>query len=459
MMLLLRRALVLLVLLAAALALWLWLAPPALIRVGAAYAAKIVCSSVFVSGRDADTVLALDVQAPLHPLLKLMRVEVDREARTVRAGLLGFAGQAVAVARPGTGCASVPDGDLTQARQHTAPPPPAGPDAAPRPALWPDGDRVADANPVVAALLDDAALAGPGARALLVVHRGRIVAERYGVGIGPGTPLLGWSMAKTVTAALVGTLVRDGRLDPVRTNLRPDWAGDGRRDIALGHLLSMSSGLSFNEDYGAVTDVTRMLFFEPDMAAFAAAQPLVQPVGLHFSYASGSTVLLSRLWQAAAPAPALARPRQALFDPLGMRSAVMEADARGTLVGSSYMYATGQDWARFAQLLLQGGQWRGQALLPPGWVNRMLAPSSAAPAEYTQGLLWRRGPQPGAPDGQAPEASDNLPPDTVWMRGHDGQAIAVVPSRQLAVIRLGLTPASLGHRPQRLVQAVLKALP
>jgi CubicO group peptidase (beta-lactamase class C family) len=360
-----RLPLILALLLAATLS-WLWLAPPELVRVGSGYAAKIVCSNVFISGRDPHRVLQDDVQSPGHQLLRLMRVSVDREARVVRAGLFGFAGGGLAVARDGTGCATVPDGDLARARAHAAP---AVPAAAPRPGLWPEGDEIGDAAPALAALLADPALAGPGMRALVVLHRGRIVAERYGDGFDAATPLLGWSMTKTVTAALVGTLVRDGRIDIAREALFPDWAGDGRRAIAIAQLLSMSSGLEFNESYGSVSDVTRMLYLEPDMAGFAASRPLAQPPGSFFNYSSGSSVLLARLWQDAAPGgAALAWPRQALFDPLGMRSAVLEADARGTFVGSSYLYATGRDWARFALLLLQTGAGTARRCCPrAGW--------------------------------------------------------------------------------------------
>ena len=456
---LLRRLLAALLLLLAGGLAWLWLAPPELIRVGAGYSAKIVCSNVFLAGRDPEEVMRVDVQSPGHPLLRLMRVSVDREARTVRAGLFGFAGGGLAVAREGTGCASVPDGDLAAARRHAAPAAPA-PDAAALARPWPEGDAPGPSTPALTRLLADETLAGPGLRALVVLHRGRIVAERYGEGFAPGTPLLGWSMTKTVTAALVGTLVRDGRLDTQREGLFPAWAGDGRRAIATAQLLSMSSGLQFNENYGSVSDITRMLYLEPDMAAFARGKPLEQPVGGRFNYASGSSVLLARLWQDAAPDGAsLAWPRQALFGPLGMRSAVMEADARGTFVGSSYLYATGRDWARFALLLLQDGRWNGQALLPEGWVLRMRTPSQAAPAEYTDGQMWLHGPRAGTPEGQTPGAAFALPRDTVWMNGHDGQAIALVPSRGLAVVRLGLTPARLQHRPERLVRALLDALP
>jgi CubicO group peptidase (beta-lactamase class C family) len=456
----LRHSLILLAALLAGALVWLWAAPPELIRVGAGYTAKIVCSSVFISGRDAHQVLQQDVQAHGHPLLRLMRVSVDREARTVRAGLFGFAGNGLAVARDGTGCAVVPDGDLQRARAHASPSAASAAPAAPAHAKWPEGEQLEAAPPAIAALLADERLAGPGMRALVVLHRGRIVAERYGPGFDVATPLLGWSMTKTVTAALVGTLVQQGRIDVAREGLFADWSGDTRQRIAMAQLLSMSSGLRFDEDYGSVTDVTRMLYLEPDMAAFARAQPLQHAPGQHFNYASGSSVLLARLWQQAVPGgAALAWPRQALFDPLGMRSAVMEADARGTFVGSSYMYATGRDWARFALWLLQDGRWQGRGLLPEGWVEQMRRPSAAAPSDYTDGQMWLHGPRAGTPEGQNPDTGFQLPADAVWMNGHDGQAIAIVPSRELAVVRLGLTPSKLQHKPQRLVQAVLAALP
>ena len=455
---LLRVALLALLLLMVLAGAWLAVSPPELIRVGAGYSAKIVCSNVFISGRDAQQVLERDVQTHGHPLLRLMRVSVDREQRSAHAGLLGFAGRGLAVARDGTGCATVPDGDVARAASFKASPVAAAAAAA-SPAPWPDGDAVDASAPALAALLADPGLAGPGMRALVVVHRGHIVAERYGEGFDAETPLLGWSMTKTVTAALVGTLVRDGRIDIARDALLPAWAGDDRRAIRRSDLLSMSSGLAFDEEYGDVTDVTRMLYLEPDMAAFAASKPLAQPVGSHFNYSSGSSVLLARLWQDAAPGAALDWPRAELFGPLGMRSAVMEADARGTFVGSSYLYATGRDWARFGLMLLQDGQWRGRALLPPGWVRWMTTPSRAAPAEYGQGQIWMHGPRGDVPKGQDPDAAYGLPADTVWLRGHDGQFVTVVPSRELVVVRLGLTPSRLKHMPQALVQSLLKTLP
>lgn len=448
------------------------IAPPELLRVGAAYSAKMVCSNVFLAGRDAQAVLNDDVQAPGSPLLKVMRARVDQEQQTVHAGFFGFIGQGVAVYRPGTGCAVVPDGDVARAAQYRF-------SAAALPATdpkqpWPQGMQ-AQTVATVQSLIEQDALAGPGMRAIAVIYRGQLVAQRYGKGFDAASRLLGWSMTKTVSAALVGLQVADGKLGmPQRGFWRAN--GDARAAIALSDLMAMSSGLQYNEGYGAVSDVTRMLYLEPDMAAYTASLPPVAAPGKVWNYSSGTTLLLSRLWQQAAsgeplntqtarnsaPTPAwlatLALPQQRLFAPLGMLSAIMEADARGNLVGSSYLYATAQDWARFGQFLLQDGVWQDKRLLPEGFVATMQKVAPASGGQYGQGQLWRWGPEGNTPEGQNPDAPFDLPADTYWMEGHDGQSIAIVPSQQLVVVRLGLTPHDRGYLPQRLLSEVIKAV-
>jgi CubicO group peptidase (beta-lactamase class C family) len=435
---------------------WLYFAPPELIRVGSGYSAKIVCSNVFIAGRDAKEVLAVDVQAPGHPLLKLMKVSVDKERGIVSAGLLWVLGKSVAVERDGVGCASVPDGDTGKARQTSLR---AAPAAATQPdALWPDGERVdASQNPDVAKIVDDAAMAGVGMRAIVVVKNGHVVAERYGAGFSAKTPLLGWSMTKTVNAAIIGTLVKDGKMAVDRKGLFAPWKADGRAAISLADMMAMSSGLEFNEDYGDVADVTRMLYLEPNMAGFAESKPLTGEVGKVFSYSSGTAVMLSRLWQDAIgdKARALSWPRAALFEPLGMHSAVLETDEQGTFVGSSYLYATAHDWARFGQFLLQGGVWNGNQVLPAGFVDWMREPAPASKV-YGKGQLWVEG--PGDEEKPGAGAGAGLPKDTYWMEGHDGQTVTIIPSEQLVVVRLGLTPAKFGYRPQTMVGALVKAL-
>jgi CubicO group peptidase (beta-lactamase class C family) len=437
------------------LAVWLYVAPPALIRVGAGYAAKIVCSNVFLAGRDAQEVLRVDVQAPGHPLLRLMSVSVDEADNTVTAGLLGTFGQQTALMRgKDFGCSSVPDGDLEAAKAAT---PAAMPAVMPLPdAPWPEGNRVdASQDPDLAALLHDPVLTGPGMRAVVVVRDGRIVGELYGEGFSAETPLLGWSMAKTVTAAIIGTVVGEGKMAVGDTGLSAGWT-DGRAAIGVGDLMAMSSGLEFNEDYGDVTDVTSMLYLEPDMAAFAAAKPLAGEMGHAFSYSSGTPAILTRLWQDRVGGDAPQWPRTKLFAPIGMTSAVLEMDARGTFVGSSYLYATARDWARFGQFLLQDGVWNGEAILPSGFVAWMREAAPASEGKYGRGLLWLRGPEGGLPEGVDPDAGLGLPEDTYWLEGHDGQSVAVIPSKKLVVVRMGLTPSKLGYRPQPLVAAVAK---
>jgi CubicO group peptidase (beta-lactamase class C family) len=476
----------------------LWMKPPEILRVGANYSAKIVCSNVFLAGRDPDEVLRTDVQAPGVALLRLMRVSVDRERHVVRAGLLGFIGDGLAVARPGNGCAVVPDGNLgfathigtvpaqpvtSSAGSAVAAPrlPSPGPgasmsaDAGPGAdvsartgtqsgtgpstdtaagADWPDGSTVATTAALDRLLADDA-LAGPGMRAIVVVDHGRIVAERYAAGFSATTPLLGWSMTKSVVAGLVGILVKEGRL---ALDQPAGWpaADGGRERIRIADLLAMSSGLRFNEAYGAVSDVTRMLYLQPDMAGFARAQPLEHPAGEFWSYSSGTANILSRLMQDAAGRLGAAYPTEKLFKPLGMTSATMETDEDGTLVGSSYMYATARDWARYGLFLLQDGVWQGQELLPHGYVAMMASPVAASGGEYGHGLVWLWGSDAATP-GTNPDTAFGIPADTFWMEGHDGQSTAIIPSRQLVIVRLGLTPARNHYQPQPLVKAVLDA--
>jgi CubicO group peptidase (beta-lactamase class C family) len=435
-------------------AVWLYLRPPELLRVGDGYAAKIVCSNVFIAGRDPDAVLYEDVQAPGNPLLRLVRVHVDREERQVTARILGLFAPGYSLYRGAFGCTNVPDGNFEEAARFV-PDSPVTP-AQENNATWPEGDAVATANDgKLEALLQDKSLTGPAMRAVVVVCNGRIIAETYGDGFGPKTPLIGWSMTKTVNAAILGRLMLDGKIGLGDASLLSQWNGGDHAAIRLRDLLGMESGLTFNEDYGSVTDVTRMLYLDVDMTALPASLPLVAKPGTSFNYSSGTSVLISRIWmdRIGNAKVALAYPREALFAPLGMSSAVLEVDARGTFAGSSYLYATAHDWARFGQFLLQGGVWKEQRLLPQAFVDAMKTPTVASGGKYTQGQAWL-----AAPGGDT-SAEVGLPGDTFWMEGHDGQSVAIVPSANLVVVRLGLTPNWHGFRPQRLLKEILAALP
>lgn len=442
--------------------------PPPLLRIGANYAAEIVCSNLYLAGRDPQAVLRTDVQTPgSSALLRLMRVTVDRRDRLVRAGIGGFIGNGLAVETPGRGCTVIPDGHWRRFLARSGAPasatgtpvaaaaPPEAVAPTPDP-LWPDGDRSV-IDPRLQSIVDDPSLAGPGMRAIVVVHDGRIVAERYGPGFGPSTPLLGWSMTKSVFAGLVGVLVGEGRLSLRASAGLGRFPGDPRAAIRIADLMSMTDGLRFNERYGGVSDVTRMLFLEPDMAAFAASQPLAHPVGRVWSYSSGTAMILARIVQRAAGPHPRAFAREHLFAPIGIRSATIESDENGTLVGSSYLYATARDWARYAELLRRGGVWNGVEVLPAGFVAAMTRPVAASEGQYGAGMIWRFAGSPTTP-GVDPDRVFGIPSDAFWMEGFDGQRIAIIPSRALVVLRMGLTPSGMHYQPQRLVGSLLEAL-
>jgi CubicO group peptidase (beta-lactamase class C family) len=418
---------------------WLWVAT----SVGAGFAAHVTCSLVFVSGQAAERVLRDYVEPQVAPLGPALGLEVG--AREVVAKVLGMP-RARAVFRPGLGCTQV---------YATAPPPLALPELAapPDPALaWPAGGAAAPPASAADAAALDRAFAEPRlprrrqTTAVVVVRDGELVAERYAPGYGPETPLLSWSMAKSVTASLVGLAAEDGLLALRAPAPVPEWSaeGDPRRAITPDELLRMSSGLRFDETYGPTSDASVMLFTQADVAHFAARQRLAAPPDTRWSYSSGSANLLARVLRDAFGGDAAAFTawaRERLFEPVGIRSAVLELDASGSFIGSSFAFMTARDWARFGELHRRGGSWQGRRVLPEGWVEAVTTPTPAAPQGGYGGGWWLNAGSPGDPsDRPWPE----LPPDTYAARGHSGQYVVVVPSARLVVVRLGLSDPSDG---------------
>jgi len=275
--------------------------------------------------------------------------------------------------------------------------------------------------------------------AVVIVQGGRLVFERYGPEHGPDATCMSWSMAKSITHALAGLLVKDGRLDIYAPADVPEWAGAGdpRGAITLDHLLRMSSGLEFSEVYepDKPSDTIAMMWGEgkDDVAHYAASKPLIHQPDSFWSYSSGTTNIVAR---------ALARNldafgpdfeafmRQRLFEPLGMRSPVPKFDAAGTFIGSSFCFCTARDFARFGLLYLRDGEWDGRRIVPANWVD------------YARIPTWR---QDGVTDdpygahwwlGLGGEGSFSA-------NGHEGQFIVVVPELDLIMVRNGRTPTEL----------------
>jgi CubicO group peptidase (beta-lactamase class C family) len=296
-----------------------------------------------------------------------------------------------------------------------------------------DGDELA-----LEALLDDAFWANPNdslalSLGFVAVQHGRIVAERYGPATTARTRLISWSTAKSVTHAAVGILVRDGRIDLDATSVAPEWAGgeDPRQASTLRPLLAMRSGLQFAEEYVDASDCLEMLFGEgtDDVAHFAAQLPLVAPIDTVFNYSSGTTNIISRAVGSVVgdgEAGMSAFLTNELFAPLGMESASPRFDAAGTWIGSSYLYATARDFARFGELYLRDGMWDGRRILPEGWVDDARTPLSQDPEDgsYYGHQWWISGDELG----------------TFSAMGYEGQTITVVPALDLVLVRLGKTP-------------------
>jgi len=424
---------------------WLIFSPPDLLLVATGYAANMVCANVFIAKRDADAVIATDVEFALSHAVKRMRISVDTGKQRVEVAYLGLFGRRRAQYEEGRGCTL---DSMEEVHSHAAatslPPKTSG-------ALWPAGDRVQLSDDKrLRAVLNDPALQGPGMRAIVVVRDGHIVGETYGAGFGPSTPLLGWSMTKTVNAALVGMAVKDGKLSLDQKNLFPQWANDARMEISVADLMSMTSGLKWSEE-GNFPDTSILEDLAKDAAAFARDRPLVAPPGTKFNYSGGSSVLLARLWQNAIGADAQAFPQERLFKPLGMTSAVLETDPSGTFLGEAYLFANARDWARFGEFLRLNGEWNGEQLLPSGFVDYMRSPVPASDEghgpTYGRGQLWL-----------GPGQGFTLPADTFMMQGHLRQVIAIIPSLKLVVLRMGLTREDIGYSNAKLLYAIVKAL-
>jgi len=281
--------------------------------------------------------------------------------------------------------------------------------------------------------LDAKSRADLGTRAVLVVKDGRLVAERYADGFDAHTSQLGWSMAKSATSLLVGRLVAEGKVSLDDDHLRPEWT-DGRADITVRELLQMTSGLSWDETYALNTPITRMLYLEHDMGRYVASRPLAHRPGTYQQYSSGSPTLLCSIL-ATRTKEGADLPRRELFAPLGLASAVLEPDAVGTPVCSSYLWATPRDWAALGEFALQDGVWNGKRLLPAGWMARTTTSVAVKTEEDGYATGWWANKRV---DGTLVHPS--LPADTYFAEGHDGQWLVVIPSQKLVVVRLGFTP-------------------
>ncbi|MCQ0033455.1 class C beta-lactamase-related serine hydrolase [Burkholderia glumae] len=407
-----------------------WLLPAA-----TGYASHYLCVRVLAGGEaDPQTVFEREVK-PINPLFRVVTYRIDRDTATASAAGLGLLRKTVALYRPGLGCTVSPATDLDALRAQGQ--------GLGLPAAS-DPETPGAAEPPALAKVLDRALAEPGPKSLrntlavVVRQHGAIVGERYAPGVGTETPLLGWSMTKTVTGLLAGTLVADGKLSLDQTDLMPEWSApdDPRRSIQLRNLLQWNSGLDYHEGYLPGSDTTTMLYQSADMAHFVASRPLAQPPGHQVDYQSGGSVLVANIAARALSSRPLAIvpfARARLFAPLGIHTAMLEPDAAGTLVGGSYMLASARDWSKIGQLILQHGEWRGRRIVDADWIRFMSTPQTALGDSQHGAHLWLNA-------GLAGERRfPSLPEDLTMLDGFNYQLVVIVPSCQAVITRLGAT--------------------
>jgi len=406
-----------------------------MVRIGAGYKAKILCSEVFLAGRPAADVLDVEF-INIDPSMDLINVRIDEEQKRTSASAFGL-GRARAVYREGYGCTLANGGRISVL-------PPAAPPLAADP--WPRAPHGAGkALSWVDYAAIDAALTGAfehndtGNRAIVVIVDGKIVDERYADGFGPDTPFLSWSMGKSVLATLIGAAAEKEFLDIKDRASAPEWAGDaGRSRIKWRDLLQMQSGLAFGEDYADLgSDVNKMLFESANTGAVAAKKHLVAPPGSAWHYSSGTTNFLSRTLRQTLERADInyhAFAREALFDQIGAASMILEPDASGAFIGSSFVYGTARDWARLGQLYLQDGVWDGRRILPEFWSEFVSAPASQSDNQYGA-HFWLN--FDGAADRE--RFFPGLPQDVYFMAGHEGQYVIIIPSKNAVIVRTGIT--------------------
>jgi len=387
--------------------------------------AKLLCSAVHVSGFSEEQ--AFDDLVQYSPVLAWLRVDHDSSGQTVTTSLFGLR-PATASHVPGIGCAiEYPGFDTRNSLQ-----------ARDLPVLashWPHGNRVETINDDVQRQLETIIARdneqGLNTRALLVVHQGRIVGEAYDQGVTPDTPLLGWSMAKSLTGIMIGNLELRGLLDIEESPGFPEWADDDRLGIRVKDMLTMTDGLAFSELYDPGADATAMLFTQPSAANYALNQSLIHAPGTHFNYSSGTANLLSRVYFEKTGGTLQAAYNDYINNivvPISFQHSVLEVDASGVFKGSSYFYASARDWARMGQLMLNEGVLNGRRIISRDWVARS---TTSYGVDY--GYQWWLN-----SGGEQLRWAD-LPVDAYAAQGNREQLVMVIPSRDAVIVRLGWT--------------------
>lgn len=267
-------------------------------------------------------------------------------------------------------------------------------------------------------------------RAVVVIYKDQIIAEKYADGFNKNSKILGWSMTKSVLSTIYGILQYQGKLNVNDKPAIEKWQNDDRKNITLHNLLQMNSGLAWDENYNEISDVTKMLFLEKDMAKIQLEKPLSGEINKSWNYSSGTTNLLSGIlnnyfntkqeyldfWYTN------------LIDRIGMNSMLVETDLEQNYVGSSYAWATPRDWGKFGLLYLHKGNWNGDQLFAKDWIDYVTQPTPTSKGKYGA-QFWLNA------KGSIPSAPKNM----FYADGYQGQRVYVLPDQDLVIVRMALS--------------------
>ena len=396
------------------------------------FASKNVASAMFLAGRTLESVEQGDNNfSPVN----LSSNRVDMEQKKVSSRVFGLK-KRTAVYVEGLGAMLV-NKDYKEGMEFEIPRRTGAPKQLPYPyGNLPQKDTIFEEvdyeklQEVVENAFDTPGMDDKKTRTLLVVYKDQILAEKYADGFDASTPMLGWSMTKSITSTMYGILAQKGQIDIDQPVPIEQWQKDERKNITYNDLLHMNSGLEWVEDYNTMSDVTRMLFQESDMGAMQARKDLVGKPDSTWNYSSGTTNLLAGpllknklgsqqeyldFWYAE------------LLDKIGMHSATIETDLSGSYVGSSYGWANTRDWAKFGLLYLKQGNWNGEQIIDSTWVNYVSKPTNTSNGRYGAQFWLNAG-------GHYPEA----PRDLYSANGYQGQYVFIIPSKDLVIVRTGL---------------------
>jgi CubicO group peptidase (beta-lactamase class C family) len=396
------------------------------------FAAKSVASGIFIDNRPLEVIKQGDNDIDL---VRLANIEIDNVSTFATASVYGLK-KRKAIYREGLGATLVTD-DFDETKPYLIPnrtkvetnlPFPYG-NLEPNDSIFPEVNYE-KLNLAVADAFDKKGEKIKRTRAVLVIYKDKIIAEIYEDGFSKNTKFLGWSMTKSITATYFGILQQQGKIDINKPALVKEWANDDRSKITLHNLIQMNSGLEWEEDYGKISDVTKMLFLSDDMAKIQLEKPATFAPNTHWNYSSGTTNLLSGIlrrqlnnhqdyldfWYAS------------LIDKIGMHSMLIEPDMAGNFVGSSYGWATARDWAKFGLLYLHEGNWNGEQIFDKSWAKYVATPTPTSNGEYG-GHFWLNA------GGKYPD----VPKDMYFCGGFQGQKVIIIPSKDLVIVRFGLT--------------------